>query len=92
MLHDTGIKSITNYDTGIGIDWYLLHRYRIRETLKTQMDDRKKLKETRWDESINESIMMSQRDNRDRMEDAAKKREKYQYLIAYTKANKEVRY
>jgi len=65
-------------------------RYRIRETLKTQMEDRRRIRDREWGESLNESVMVSQRDYRDRVEDAEKRKAKHHFLSAYTKANKEV--
>ena len=55
------------------------------------MEDRRRIRDKEWGESINESIMVSQKDFRDRKEDADKRRAKHHFLSAYTQANKEVR-
>ena len=55
------------------------------------MEDQKRIKERQWNEAVNESIVMSQKDYQDRIEDASRRKEKYEYLNTYTKANKEVR-
>ena len=55
------------------------------------MNDRRTMKEKQWGEAVNESVIMSQKDHRDLTEDAEKKRLKYNFLAAYTKANKEAR-
>ena len=54
------------------------------------MEDRKRVRDREWGDSLSESITVSQRDYRDRVVDAEKRKAKHHFLSAYTKANKEV--
>nr|XP_002126996.1 uncharacterized protein LOC100187305 [Ciona intestinalis] len=66
------------------------YRSTLRGTLKSQMDDRVLLKRREWEEAVNESIMTSEKDRRDCMEDYEKRRNKFNFLLTFTKANKEM--
>ena len=54
------------------------------------MQERQRLKDMAWGESLNESIMVSEKDFRDRAEDVEKRRARQHFLTTYTRANKEV--
>ena len=55
------------------------------------MEDRRRTQVGEWREAVRESALVSQKDYQDNMEDAIKRREKFNFLFTFTKANKEVR-
>ena len=55
------------------------------------MDYRRNVENRKWSESINESVMTSQKDYNDQRADLEKRLQRRNFLTQYTRANKEVR-
>jgi len=54
------------------------------------MEDGDYKRKQEWINALNESIMVSEKDRRDCLEDAEKRRNRFKFLLGYTQANKQV--
>ncbi|CAK8689092.1 uncharacterized protein LOC143460935 [Clavelina lepadiformis] len=66
------------------------YRSQIRSTLKTQMEERDRGKRREWNSAFRESIAVAAQDMRDCQMDVEKRRDKLNFLVTFTKANKEM--
>lgn len=67
-----------------------LYRSDIRSTLKGQIDERMRNKQRQFDDSLNHSIRIFEKDRRDCMDDRQKRSDKLQFLFTFTQANKQM--